>query len=33
MAEHIRCPLPKPKQVTMQVIPKHVAATRHKITR
>jgi hypothetical protein len=33
MAEHIRCALTKPKQVAMQVIPKHVATTRHEITR
>jgi hypothetical protein len=33
MAEHIRCPLPKPKQVAMQVIPKHVASARHEISR
>jgi len=32
MAEHIRCVLAKTKQVAMQVIPKHVATTRHEIT-
>ena len=33
MAEHIRCVPAKPKQVAMQVIPKHVAATRHETAR
>ena len=33
MAEHIRCPPAKSKQVAMQVSPKHVAMAGHEITR
>jgi hypothetical protein len=33
MAEHIRRPPAKPKQVAMQMIPQHVATTRHEISR
>jgi hypothetical protein len=33
MAEHIRCVPAKSKQVAMEMIPEHIATTRHEITR